>query len=468
MQMTLTNIDREFALHLIRAFPDLHDKIYLSFFDDFEIALEYLLSYDKHMNQYTVSKIPFICSLVDKHPDLLFSIYRCPGKSLIQDIPNSVILKHGLKLFESMYMYGKGEIHSLSVNHRLYRDQILNLLKRGIYDRRLMGEHLKDDKELSLAAMNCRAFSIQVNSDLLRRDREIVKASSRNLGDFRYVDPELQTDKEIVSLFILNDNIKLDQIPENLHNDTFIRLLFIDVNLAMNIYSVGKIKPDAPRFNRYKNNKDFVIALAADKSFSLRHVMEIYHDDKDVVLAYVTSTGSDLQFASERLRDDDEIVLASLCPNHDTLRYASERIRDNKDIVSRFVEINSDNFKHSSDRLRADLLLLTVALNDDPSALDYSTCFQTPDIVLQTLKSQIKNPFKPKTSFNIGFHMDREFVLSALSIDGSFIKQIDRSMLDREIVLTAVRNGGCLLYAPGYESDDEIFEEAIKHTEMNT
>jgi hypothetical protein len=38
MKMTLTNIDREIALHLTRTFPDLHDKIDPSFFDDIEIA----------------------------------------------------------------------------------------------------------------------------------------------------------------------------------------------------------------------------------------------------------------------------------------------------------------------------------------------------------------------------------------------------------------------------------------------
>jgi hypothetical protein len=64
MEMKLTNIDREFALHLIRTFPDLHDKIDPSFFDDIEIALEYILTY---LEDHTESKILLICSLVDKH-----------------------------------------------------------------------------------------------------------------------------------------------------------------------------------------------------------------------------------------------------------------------------------------------------------------------------------------------------------------------------------------------------------------
>jgi hypothetical protein len=461
MKMTLTNIDREFALHLIRTFPDLHDKIDPSFFDDIEIALEYILSYDKNLTQFHAFSTPLLIPMIlDKHPDLLLPILRC--KRLIQYIPNSLILKNSLKIFE--YMYSKNEIHSLVINPRLNRDQIFNLLKRGIYDRDVMGEHVKDDRELSLVAMNCPGFSIKVNNDLLRQDREIAKASSRNAGDFIYVDPELQVDKEIVSLFILNDNIKLDQIPENLQNDPFIHRLLMDMSSGMKIYSGAYIDQDASRYKISKNNKDFILAMAANKHFSLTHVKEIYHDDKDVVLACITSTGSDLEFASERLRDDDEVVLASLSPKHDTLQYASTRIRDHTDIVSRFVEINGDNLKHASARLRADLSLLTVALNTNPSALNDSTCVQTPDLVLQTLKSQIKNPSKPKARFNIQFQMDREFILSAVNIDGSFIKQIDRSILDREIVLTAIRNGGCLRYAPEYESDDEIFEEAIKHT----
>jgi hypothetical protein len=248
---------------------------------------------------------------------------------------------------------------------------------------------------------NYLGFSIEDISDSLRRDREIVKASSRIFGDFRYVDSELQTDKDIVSLFMLNDNIKLDQIPENLQNDPFIRLLLMDSNLGSDVYSVSQIEQDAPKFNRFVNNKDLIIAMAANKKFSLKRVKEIYQDDKDVVLAYVTSTGSDLDFASERLRDDDDVVLASLTTNHDTLQYASARIRDNKEIVSRFVEINSDNFKHASARLRAYLSLLTVALDVDPSALNNSTCVQTPDIILQTLKSQIKNPYKPRPALTL-------------------------------------------------------------------
>jgi hypothetical protein len=187
----------------------------------------------------------------------------------------------------------------------------------------------------------------------LRRDRDIVKASSGNSGDFRYVITELQIDKEIVSLFVLNDNIKLGQISEKLQNDPFNHLLLMDINIencvGFGSFSAGQIEQDASRFNISENYKDFIIAMAANQNYHLYDFKKIYRDDKDVVLAYVTSWGFDLKFVSERLRDCDEVVLASVFSNHDTLQYASARIRDNKEIVSRFVEINSDNFKHASD-----------------------------------------------------------------------------------------------------------------------
>jgi hypothetical protein len=145
IQMTLTNIDRELALHLVRTFPYLHDKIDPSFFDDIEIALEYILSYVKYIDQYTVSKAPFICSLIDKYPDLLFSIYRSPSEHLIQDLPNSVI-NHGYK---NIHLNLQTADYLFRFKIRLNRDQILILLKRGIYDSELMDEHVKDDRELS-------------------------------------------------------------------------------------------------------------------------------------------------------------------------------------------------------------------------------------------------------------------------------------------------------------------------------
>jgi hypothetical protein len=69
----------------------------------------------------------------------------------------------------------------------------------------------------------------------------------------------------------------------------------------------------------------------------------------------------------------------------------------------------------------------------------------------------------PKARFKILFQMDQEFIHEALGIDGAFLSSIKGWDIDRELVLLAIRNGGCLRDAPGYERDDEIFEEAIKH-----
>ena len=165
-------------------------------------------------------------------------------------------------------------------------------------------------------------------------------------------------------------------------------------------------------------------------------------DDRDVVLAAVDDWGNALRFASTRLCDDRDVVLAAVDDWGDPLQFASTRLRDDHEIVLTAVSNDRTVIKFATERLQTDSALALGCLRRRAENQH----------IFHSFPNQLRN--------------DQEFLLQALEIDGTLLKQVlPNFQADVDVVLAAVNNvGNALQYASKeMRSNREVVVRAVQN-----
>ena len=174
--------------------------------------------------------------------------------------------------------------------------------------------HYNEDPELVKAAVTNFGMALEVASDALKSDREIVIVAldeshndpkSVSESPLRYVSKDLLHDKDIVRFAIKNCSNAIEYLPEELMNDRDFILLLVQIN--------GAIYEFLPK--RYLDDKEITLVAVSYDGIYLYRASDRLKDDKEVAMAALKNHGSfdvrDLLelYVSPRLQEDPEIQM---------------------------------------------------------------------------------------------------------------------------------------------------------------
>ena len=160
-----------------------------------------------------------------------------------------------------------------------------------------------NNKEFVLKAIKMSAAFLEYASDRLKDDEDLVLYAVNQYGEsFQFASDRLKDDRNFVLKTINCDSIS----------------------------SKGASFKYASE--RLKNDKELAIVCVTQRG-QLDSVIDKFKDDKDVVLAAVKVNGMALRNASKRLKDDEDIVKEAINNKVDAIKYASKRLQNDEKIL---------------------------------------------------------------------------------------------------------------------------------------
>lgn len=280
--------------------------------------------------------------------------------------------------------------------------------RKGVEFFRSLPEEARGDKEFVLQVFNLflMAFGhrvLEVCSEALRGDKEVVMAALlKDARPLAYCSDALKADKEVVvqamSVGCVNCSRTimqriLKQAAPALQDEKDVFMAMVNGNSNNIPRGLELVKWFESVAEKFKSDKDVVMAVVSIQGDVLQHASEALKDDKEVVMCAVdckcsyNGGGPVLCHASEALRDDKEVVmtatLTGFSPHEpQDFEFASERLRGDKDILLQLAALKGNfsssphpyiAFKFATEALKKDkeLVMALVKLNGD--ALEYAS-----------------------------------------------------------------------------------------------
>ncbi|MDP3189314.1 DUF4116 domain-containing protein [Limnobacter sp.] len=212
-----------------------------------------------------------------------------------------------------------------------------------------MDVHLREDRDVVMAAVQQNGAALAFASDEHLNDREVVLSAVRQFGlSLEFASNELRNDRELVLAAIEQDGLALESASTDLRAE-----------------------------------RDVLLAAVRQNGFALEFGNAEHINDREVVMAAVQNNGLSLEFASDALRNDREVVMTAVCNDNCfeemfgderyALEYASTELRDDKEVVMAAVRKESWALRVASARLRGDRDVVMAAVQQDASALDFAS-----------------------------------------------------------------------------------------------
>lgn len=188
------------------------------------------------------------------------------------------------------------------------------------------------------------------------------------------------------------------------------------------------------------DDKESVLRILRIDGDCLRFVDPVLRRDMDVILTAVSQDSRAFSCVDPDLKKNKEVVTAVLDTNGYALEYVDEEFKNDKDMVMRAIQNKGRALQFASPELRDDKDIVLEAIN------------RTSGYALADAGPDCKN--------------DPEIVKQAVSKTGATIEYANPELLqtNRNIILTAVRNGGSEAFSmmPEIGGDKEILLEGLK------
>ena len=193
------------------------------------------------------------------------------------------------------------------------------------------------------------------------------------------------------------------------------------------------------------DDKESVLRILRIDGESLKFVDPVLRRDMDVILTAVSQDSKAFLYVDPDLKENTEVVTAVLDTNGYTLEYVAEKFKDDRDMVMRAIHNKGRALQFASPELRNDKTIVLEAIN------------RTSGYALADAGPDCKN--------------DPEIVEQAVSKTGATIEYANPELLqaNRNIILTAVRNGGSEAFRmmPEIGEDKEILLEGLKRCSID-
>lgn len=255
-------------------------------------------------------------------------------------------------------------------------------------------------------------FLARINSN-----REMALLAVQKCGsNFKYLDPSLKDDREIIIAALERDASMAEFVPKELLEDE----------------EIARV----------------VVRGAGVIEGGLNYLPEAYKNDREFALSAVKTNVCNFPYVAEEFRNDEEFINAILdsksCVTYPFLEYAGEDILKNKELIKKCVIMDNDN------------LAYIHALKDNK------------EFVLEVLEQTINGKGFPSLLQHIGetLRRDKEFVKYMLERQGYGLEHCSDLMEDEELILLSTR--GDLGFKPfkeflSKEENLEILKLVVKN-----
>jgi hypothetical protein len=243
-------------------------------------------------------------------------------------------IKNDINFIRILLKNNGNALEFLSNEHKSNKELVLIAVEEdGGWAFRFAADELKNDREFIITCLE-RSRKTQLRFFLhnFKSDRELVLlAVQRNGAALEYASLDFQSDKEIVTLSITDDNKgeALKFAAKELQDDREFIIATININAE-----ILKFVSD-----NFKGNRDFIIEVVSKNGLALEYIDKNLIGNRKIVLASVTNNGLALQFAPEELKSDEDIVYQAVFQNGLALQYASEELKNNREFINRINNI---------------------------------------------------------------------------------------------------------------------------------
>lgn len=225
------------------------------------------------------------------------------------------------------------------VSERLRRDPEIISAARDhedeyVYVTHLINNELCNDRDVALNAIANNQYSLEMLSDDLRDNKEIVMAAVKNAdgpfwdtSHFGCASERLRNDYEVAFEAVKNDYSAFRYMSDKFRNTYEIALAAVGYYYNSELLFAS---------DELRNNREIVLAYCSRTAYN-----KIYADDYEIVLKSVSSNGQSIKYASDRLRADREIVLTAVKKDGKALKYANRKYRNDLEIVSEALKHNN-------------------------------------------------------------------------------------------------------------------------------
>lgn len=163
----------------------------------------------------------------------------------------------------------------------------------------------------------------------------------------------------------------------------------------------------------YYGDRNFMMKAVQQHGIALRYGTEEIRSDPDLAYAAVKTSWRAMKNVSRKLCGSSRIVREAVKQCWQALEYASEELRDDKDIVNLALKQSWRSLQFASLRLRGESGFMLKALSQGVESLQYAA----PALCC-----------------------DYDFMKQAVAVNGLALQYAAQELMDRELVLEAVRN----------------------------
>ena len=251
--------------------------------------------------------------------------------------------------------------------------------------------------------------------------------------------------------------------------------------------------------NKFKNDKEFMLALLAyngtylehasdelkaDKevimaalqsgySLPYEHVSDALKTDKDFLLEIVSLDAYCLEFFSEELKQDEQIVLAAAKHFGDAaLEFGADKFKTNKNIITEAVKSSSKVLSFLAENEKNDKnLVITAVKHHGGSPLQYASeqLRNDKDVVIAAITAvdQYHSTFQYASE---ELQNDKDVVITAVSHNGDALQYASEELQnDKDVAMAALINStGAFKYvSERLRSDKEFILHAIGQKDVD-
>jgi hypothetical protein len=215
--------------------------------------------------------------------------------------------------------------HNTELIALIQKAALLRGIKSGQLHYTDLDEHVRQDKDIALAACSRSGILLDHVGEELSEDRDVVLAALHNRGRaLEFVGATLKEDRDVVLAAVKNDGFALVYASAGMRADREVMMEAVKRDgLVLNAAS-----------EELRADREIAIAAVRCAGFSIMCCSPSLLGDRELVLHAVSQYGPSLAHASEELKDDKEVVIAALGQSRGALIYASERLKNDPDVQS--------------------------------------------------------------------------------------------------------------------------------------
>mmetsp|Transcript_74190 Transcript_74190/g.143608 ORF Transcript_74190/g.143608 Transcript_74190/m.143608 type:complete len:564 (+) Transcript_74190:48-1739(+) len=316
---------------------------------------------------------------------------------------------------------------------------------------------LFSDREFMLTAVQLKGCALELASDDLKCDRELLCAAMRTRG-------VPLSGRETLRVMLLKAICK-----DGFH---LVRP-FLTVSMLSDrdfMFAIVKMHGWALQFAHESLKSDRGLVLAAVKTCgdSFRYACKELRSDREFVLLVVKEKGSALQYAEGGLTLDKEIALTAIreWALFPIQFYEGTAMFSDRDFVLEVVKVRGWAIQHADKRLKSDMEIALAAANCDGFDAIQPYIDRRLFLDRRFVMRAVQMSGRALQHAALSLRADREVIVAAVNCDGfeEVLPYIDASLFaDREFVVTlAQMHRGVLQHAcPKLKSDLEVVFAAI-------